>query len=304
MRRGAPFVVRDALARLRRKPSSDRLRDPACEHRRRIVARRARRAACASLPGRPAGAGLIVGHSSTTPFIARRTPRVRGDGSPPAPTPRHGLLRPERLVHRLENRRRRAEGKVERHGLEAALGRRDGAARRSAASRRISPARRPGRKRSTASRRRPRTWSARPSPARPRRRKTPRVRAARMRHCSGEVSCASSISRWSSLESSLCSTQAALDRVTRLRAPAIWSAKSSAPRLSLGVGERRQDRLPDGEQGLAALERSARRAVCRAARSVGPAHDGDRFERPERFAAASWSSSRPLCPARAARPPW
>ena len=45
--------------------------------------------------------------------------------------------------------------------------------------------------------------------------------------------------------------------------------------LGLGSGEGRQDRLGDAEQGLAALERLARRAAFRAARSGGPARDED-----------------------------
>src|SRR5208282_6798346 len=54
-------------------------------------------------------------HRAADGLMLRR--RLAG-GADAAP----GVLRLERLVHRLEDRRRRAEGKVERHALEAQLG--------------------------------------------------------------------------------------------------------------------------------------------------------------------------------------
>ena len=87
-----------------------------------------------------------------------------------------------------------------------------------------------------------------------------------MRHCSAEVSCASSTSRWSSPLSSLCRTQAALDRVDQRQRLRDLVGEVERAALGLGAGEGRQDRLGDGEQGLAALDASA--AARRLSRSA------------------------------------
>ena len=123
-------------------------------------------------------------------LVGRRRLALRGDAAP-------GGFGLEDLVHSGEDGGRRAERIVERRRSRTASPPRDAAARMRAASRRTAPAPRPGRKRSTASRRRRRTRcddaAARPTPA-----KNSSVSASTIRHCSAELSWASSIKRWSS----------------------------------------------------------------------------------------------------------
>src|SRR5208282_4779906 len=54
-------------------------------------------------------------HRAADGFMLRRRLARGADAAP-------SLIRQERLVHRLEDRRRGTEGKVERHALEAQLG--------------------------------------------------------------------------------------------------------------------------------------------------------------------------------------
>ncbi len=73
-----------------------------------------------------------------------------------------------------------------------------------------------------------------PAPA-----KNSAVNAATMRHCSADVSCASSMSRWSRPLSSFRMHPCGAGRVQPARArSAIWSSKSSFAARHLGPGER------------------------------------------------------------------